>query len=80
MAPRQMVTNQETASSIGQLRLGKGDAVDELSTNPENICQSTEHLPPPHREHPDSAPQVLRLSYQDMVDLVEVSNELCSSS
>lgn len=83
VAPRQMVTNQDTAPLDGQPRPGKGDAVndsDQQSTNLENTCQSTENLPPPSREHPYPAPQGLRLSYQDMIELVEVSNALCCPS
>ncbi len=73
---RQTVTNQKIASLIDQQRLGKDDAVNELSINLGNTCQSTTS----DREHLDSASQDSRLLYQNIIELVEISNKLCCSS
>lgn len=83
VAPRQVVTNRNTAFLDGQPRPSKGDAVNDShqpSINPEYTCQSTANLPPPSCEHSNPVPQGLRLSYQNKMELIKVSSALCWTS
>ena len=76
IASRQTITNQKIVFLIDQQQLGKSDAINELSINLENTCQSTT----PDCKYLNSAFQDSRLLYHNIIELIEISNKLCCSS
>lgn len=80
---RQIITNQNIAFLDNQLCSDKDDAINnsnQQSTNLENIYQSTENLSLSSCKYSYFASQNLKLLYQNISKLIEISNTLYCSS